>query len=573
MSTSPRSFDSSAAVRRSQRLLASLPSTAASTDESSRLVLPEGCELVANAFVVFRWEDHPCVLQLNLSAHCWSRRRSGAIEHVLDKYGWRQSPQLHRVRSSSVDDAEWSRLKRILLVVLRLYDDKETGEMLGRIHWLNIIDCRLAYDMMRRECFYYHRHLYPAGSALGNHLKRCGVEVEDWYYSMSLTAADATSTTPAATADEPRTPPPLQRPELEVNSGSSAPDERQDDGALGPREWLSDIHIANLMFLLVYGQLSLPSEHRDHVQCMYPMNDQLFVQMLQRSEPGSLLSHATVGRGVTMVFINPSNNHWRLVVLDGRQRQVVLFDPLGSPLPMLIVQAVRAFVGASWRVLDLQHCLQAESWNCGIWAVLVASRYIVAAVSRLDRDDDAGAAMDVHEWLQPGNDFVLLDHAATAAQQATEQRLCWSGLRRQYGMPGWRKRRPRAGCCTHHLHQTMLEDAGLSDHADHVSYPRRLRPPSSKPVARCPPNRQRRFFSRSAAELIWIDLTDDVDTTESGSCEFRQELEQSYEDLADNYIEFREDNVNNQDAASLRYSLPAKFHSDVRCSSKLHGVP
>ena len=197
MSASPSSFDDNVALRRSRRLLAPMAAAAASADEGSHLVLPEGCELVANTFVVFRWEGHPCVLQLNLSAHCWGGRRSGAIEHVLDKYGWTQSPQLHRVRSSSVADAEWSRLKRILWVVLRLYDEMETGEMVGRIHWLNIIDCRLAYDMMRRECFYYRRHLYPAGGALGVHMKRCGIEIEDWYYSMSLTTENASNHQPS----------------------------------------------------------------------------------------------------------------------------------------------------------------------------------------------------------------------------------------------------------------------------------------------------------------------------------------------------------------------------------------
>jgi hypothetical protein len=102
---------------------------------------------------------------------------------------------------------------------------------------------------------------------------------------------------------------------------------------LGDREWLSDIHLANLMFLLLYGQLPIPVELRDVFQCLYPMTDQLLEQMLHWADPGSLLMHAKMGHGVTLVFLNPNNNHWRLVVLDGIQRQVVLFDPLGLPLP------------------------------------------------------------------------------------------------------------------------------------------------------------------------------------------------------------------------------------------------
>ena len=40
-------------------------------------------------------------------------------------------------------------------------------------------------------------------------------------------------------------------------------------------------------------------------------------------------------------------------------------------------------------------------------------------------------------------------------------------------------------------------------------------------------------------------------------------MEQNYDDLCDQYIEFREDNINNSCAAALRYSLPAKLQSDV----------
>ena len=321
------------------------------------------------------------------------------------------------------------------------------------------------------------------------------------------------------------------------------------------------------MFLLVYGQLALPPEHRDHIQCMYPMNDQLFVQMLQRAEPGSLLNHATVGRGVTLVFINPSNNHWRLVVLDGLQQQVVLFDPLGSPLPMLIVQAVGAFVGALWRVVDLQHCLQAESWNCGIWAVFVASRYVVAAVSRLDHDGDEGAAMEVAEWLRPGDGFVLLDHEATSAQRRQNNDFA-GGLRGQYGM--WLTEATASGRLLYSssLLDDAEEDARTTNQGTPEPSPQLIESTRAtattviKAGTAVSANRHRRFLNRSVVELIWIDLTDDVDIADA-EFEVREEMEQSYEDLADNFIEFREDNVNNQDAASLRYSLPAKFQSEA----------
>jgi hypothetical protein len=79
-------------------------------------------------------------------------------------------------------------------------------------------------------------------------------------------------------------------------------------GNLGDCEWISDVHIANLMCLLIYGQLQLPIETRDLFQCVYPMTDDLFEEMLYRSDLGSLLVQAKAGHGVTMVFFNPNNN-------------------------------------------------------------------------------------------------------------------------------------------------------------------------------------------------------------------------------------------------------------------------
>ena len=71
--------------------------------------------------------------------------------------------------------------------------------------------------------------------------------------------------------------------------------------------------------------------------------------------------------------------------------------------------------------------------------------------------------------------------------------------------------------------------------------------------------RRRRFIERPLSELVWIDLTDGMGTVE---VEDEEEIEQTYDDLCDQYIEFRDDNVNNSCAAALRYSLPAKLQSD-----------
>ncbi len=72
--------------------------------------------------------------------------------------------------------------------------------------------------------------------------------------------------------------------------------------------------------------------------------------------------------------------------------------------------------------------------------------------------------------------------------------------------------------------------------------------------------RRRRFIDRPLVEQVWIDLTDGVGTVEA---EQEEAMEASYEELCDQYIEFREDNVNQTCAAALRYSLPAKLQSDT----------
>ena len=497
-------------------------------DDSAQLVVPKGCDLVAGTFLIFRWQDEYCVLQTNLTLYCWGRRRSGAIEHVLEKYGWTHSAQLHRVNSALVSEELWLWLKGLFVIVHRLFDEKETGETVGKIHWLNIVQCRLAYDLLHRECSHYRRNLYPAGNALAVYLKQHGIEVDDWSHS---TDADA-----ALPGDEVvhATPP-------SSGSATSATSQLANDiaaraPALTEREWLSDVHIANLMFLLLHGQLALPLEMRDHFQCMYPMTDALFVQMLQQPEPGSLLTHAKMGH-VTLAFINPNNNHWRVIIFDGIQQQVVLFDPLGTSLHPSIVSAVRDFVGPTYRILDLQCCLQAESWNCGVWSLYIASRYISAVVEHLTSALPADG--DIQATLRDGgSEYVVLDEHTSAAQRRMNQTFAGE-LRNQYSelLTGAES----SG--------RLLYSTSALDNNDVVD-PRRQRvvqAGTAVPVAR------RRNY-RTISEQVWIDLTDDVG---------EEAMEQSYDDLCDHFIEFRDDNIDNPSAATLKYSLPAKLQTET----------
>ena len=103
--------------RSSRRLFASTADNVAST----QLALPDNCQLVAGTFVVFKWENRCCMLQVNVTLYCWGRRRSGAIEHVLDKYGLSQSPQLYRINSKLVNSVQWRWLKQVFVVVHRLF--------------------------------------------------------------------------------------------------------------------------------------------------------------------------------------------------------------------------------------------------------------------------------------------------------------------------------------------------------------------------------------------------------------------------------------------------------------------
>ena len=528
-------------------------------EESDQLSLPTDCELVANTFIVFPWSNHYCVLQVNFTLYCWGRRRSGAIEHVLEKYGLVHSPQLYRVNCRIVSNTLWRWLKHIFVVVHRMFDDMETCESASKVRWINIMQCEMAYDVMRRECYHYHQNLYPKGSVLTSFLKHHGVEVEAWF-DIAQVSTDHLAPSSSSGVAEAGTPTSAGSDSSERNKpcpASNGVSDNGNGGGLGEREWLSDLHISNLMFLLLCGQLMVPLELRDHFQCLYPMTDHLLEAMLNRMDPTSLLMHAKESRGVALIFVNPNNNHWRLIVVDGMQRQVVLFDPLGVPFPSSLSMAVRAFVGSEYVVMDMQSCVQAEGWNCGIWSVFMASKYVIATVDHLKNGEPS---FPLH--FQPRDNqegYIILNDHSTSSQRLQNQ-LFAAELRKQYS--------------------ALLVDARTSgrllyraDNDDDDDEPDLSQPLSPSPADQDDKAvgvvkvgtafsavRRRRFIDRPLAELVWINLTDGVDTVE---VEQEEALEASYDDLCDQFVEFREDNVNNSCAAALKYSLPAKLQSDV----------
>ena len=556
--------------RSSRRLFA-----VSTLDDSTQLILPSDCELVAGTFVVFKWENSCCMLQVNATLYCWGRQRSGAIEHVLAKYDLAQSPQLYRVSSTLVNNAQWAWLKQIFVVVHRLFDDGAMCENVGKVRWINIMQCSMAYEVMRRECHHYHTNLYPKGSALTSFLKLHGLEVEPWYDGFqSSSSADDPSANAGSTPASSSSPSSPSSNDRATNDGapssgsaSSANTTRGniDNSSLvwDDREWLSDVHIANVIFLLLHGQLPIPLEHRDLFQCVYPLTDQLFEHMLYRSDPGSLLTHAKVDRGITLAFVNPNSNHWRLVILDGLHRQVLLFDPLGVSLPASLSRAVREFVGPGYQVMDMQSCIQAEGWNCGIWALYIASKYVNAVVEGLSRNDSASSSSPSSQLpfqlCNEQDEYTMLT-AESSSWQRYQNRTFADEVRKQYATL----------LATARTDRRLLYTA--DDDNDNGSTETDNEPTLASPADTATNNgvvragtafsvvRHRRFIDRPLAELVWIDLTDGVGTVE---VEQEEEVEASFDDLCDQFIEFREDNLANTCAAALRYSLPSKLQSDV----------
>ena len=542
------SSDQVVALRQSRRL-ASPGGT--DLDSSAQLVLPDECELVAGTFIVFRWRDQQCLLQVNLTLYAWGGQRSGALEMVLEEYGLTDSLQIHHINSKAVSVLQWKWLRQISVVVRRLFDAAEVLDTVGKIHWLNVVEYRLVYDLLRRQCYRYKHNFYPEASQLSTHLKRYGIELEAWYNASAdeQTTSDREPRTPTsggATSTLPATPPSPNAP-----TDGTGPLVAE---SLGEREWLSDLHVANLMFLLLFGQLGLPLEQRDVFQLLYPMTDQLFVNALQRAEPGSLLMHAKSGRGVTLAFINPNSNHWRLVVLDGVQRLVVQFDPLGTRLPSVITRAITQFVGPSFRVIDLELHVQAENYDCGVWALYAASRYIAAASHHwAQQQEGSDLHMDESTLMQPqGEAYVILnDHASSAERHLNK--LFANELRNGYSQ--LLTAASTAGRLLYSAEDASA-DAHLSSRPRSKKNTNIVRAGSARSATR-----HRRFIDRTLSNLVWIDLTEESGTAEA--VENEEAMEQSFDDLCDHFIEFRDDNVDNPVAASLRYSLQAKHQSDV----------
>ena len=241
------------------------------------------------------------------------------------------------------------------------------------------------------------------------------------------------------------------------------------------------------------------------------------------------------------------------MVIDGTQHQVVLFDPLGTSLPSSVVDAVRAFV-PSYHVVDLEVCLQAESWNCGVWALYMAARYVNAVVTHMRKAVASSSPMQFAPRDEDQSEYAVL-HEGGSASERRQNRTFAAELRNQY--------------------RALLQDAQDSDRLLYsstlatdveaeVEQEQKEAGTAGVPVAiagsALSASHGRGFINRPLSEQVWIDLADEVDAVD---VEHEEEMEQSFEELGDYFIEFREDNMNSKDAASLRYSLPVTLQSEL----------
>ena len=196
----------------------------------------------------------------------------------------------------------------------------------------------------------------------------------------------------------------------------------------------------------------------------------------------------------------------------------------------------------------------------------IASKYITAAVNHLRSADPSSPLQfqprDEHD------DYAVLDEHGTNTQRH-QNRLFANELRKQYGaLLMDAKASGRLLYSVDSDRAVEDEQAGAVDD-EQIDFHEHFASSSSDPdkggvIVRAGTAvsaiRRRRFIDRPLAELVWIDLTDGLGTVE---VEQEEEVEASYDDLCDQFIEFREDNANNSCAAALRYSLPAKLQSDV----------
>jgi hypothetical protein len=137
--------------------------------------------------------------------------------------------------------------------------------------------------------------------------------------------------------------------------------------------WFNDTQIANLAHLLIHRYTAISPGWKDHFQALYPLSHELFHAAVTKEEPPSLIVGAKRGEYILFIFVNKSQMHWVLIVID--HERIYLIDPLGISFNNEWVKPIQAlFDGFS--VIDLQTCYQEDGFNCGVWCLHLMTRYI-----------------------------------------------------------------------------------------------------------------------------------------------------------------------------------------------------
>ncbi len=97
--------------------------------------------------------------------------------------------------------------------------------------------------------------------------------------------------------------------------------------------------------------------------------------------------------GDTPYVVVGDQRHWRIVLIDGTNREIYTYDPYGTGFPTRLKNALQQATdntGLPWTHKDVQYRLQNDSHNCGIWVLFLAHTWIqyVEAGTHQDRTTD-----------------------------------------------------------------------------------------------------------------------------------------------------------------------------------------
>ncbi len=80
------------------------------------------------------------------------------------------------------------------------------------------------------------------------------------------------------------------------------------------------------------------------------------------------------------VVVFSDKNHFQVILMNAASKMVTLFDPFGNGFPTPMRNTVKTFFdkgpSGRWTYRTWTQKLQTDTWNCGIWAIWVAERWM-----------------------------------------------------------------------------------------------------------------------------------------------------------------------------------------------------